>query len=206
MRKRSLLAALALVVGSCSIPTDENAQVIPQSDLAPSLQQNPTTTTSTTIPEIRTREFTYYLLADRADTPQREVRPVVASIPEGTLFEAIDIMDVEGFRERIGADPGLLNTVFQYDVVGLEIDDGVATVFLRTIDETPDTALRDVAAQLVWTVTGEEGVEALLINLDDAAIELPTSNDDNLTGGPVTIDDYQAYDPDQTTTVPPDDN
>lgn len=225
MRKIGLFAALAVVVGSCSIPTDETARAIPQGDLAPSLQQNPTTTTITTVPEIRTRDFAYFLLAEDDETSQRKVQQVVASIPQGSLFDAIDPMDAEGFRDRVGADPGWFNVVFQYDVVGVEVDDGVATVFLQTIGDTPvNTVLRDVAAQLVWTVTGEEGVERMLINIDDAPAELPTTNDaENLTDQPVTIDDYEDYnadagaddepDPDQstttsttTTTVPPDDN
>lgn len=224
MRKTGLLAALALVVGACSIPTDEAARAIPQGDLAPSLQQNPTTTTITTVPEVRTRDFAYFLLTEDADTSQRKVQQVVASIPQGSLFDAIDPMDAEGFRDRVGADPGLFNVVFQYDVVGVAVDDGVATVFLQTIGDTPvNTVLRDVAAQLVWTVTGEEGVERMLINIDDAPAELPTTNDaENLTDQPVTIDDYEDYnaddaetDPDQTTTtaeatttttVPPGDN
>lgn len=218
MRRLGVAIATTVVIAACSIPTDDTAQVIAQESLAPSLQQNPTTTTSTTLPTILTREFAYFLLAD-PDTEQRTVRQVVAPIEQGSLFEAIDPMDVEGFKTRIGADESLFNLVDRYDVVDVRLNDGIATVFLLTLGDAPDNpVLRDVAAQLVWTLTGEEDVDAVLINIDGDPAELPTTNDDNLTNSSVRPEDYELYDPERqdettttttstttTTTVPPED-
>jgi hypothetical protein len=219
VKSMSLMIALCLTAASCSLPTDDRAQVIAQAELAPSLQQA-TTTTSTTLLEVRTVEFAYYLLANQADSEQRVIQQVPpVSIADGSLFEAIDPMDVDGFKETIGADDALFNVVPQYDIVGVDLDDGIATVSLVTLVEAPDNApLRDVAAQLVWTLTGDERVDGVLFVIDDDPVDIPTTNE-NMPERPVTIDDYQAYNAEAddttttstsstttTTTVPLDDN
>jgi spore germination protein GerM len=111
-------------------------------------------------------------------------------------------MEVEGFREAIGADESLLNKVSQYDVSGIEVRDGVATVFLLTLGEAPNNpVLRDVAAQLVWTLTGADNVDRVLFNIDGELALIPTTNTDNTTTNePVTTDDYQDYNPEDTDT------
>ncbi|MDW3218538.1 MAG: hypothetical protein R8F63_07965 [Acidimicrobiales bacterium] len=227
---RRLLAvslAVALLVVGCSLPTDESAQVIAQDRLDESLRRV-TTTTTTTVPPVRTRDFAYFLLTTPEDNDViRKVRQVPVPVALGTpLFDLIDPMGAEDFAASLNTDEGLINQVREYDVIDITIDDsrgggvGVATVFLETIGEDPPNAvvLRDVAAQLVWTLTGEPDIGQILISIDGELQELPTTNDDqNLTSEPVDTDDYADYNPElvddppddtttttTSTTVPPD--
>lgn len=206
-----------LVVASCAVPTDDSPQVIAQADLAPSLQQSTTTTSSTTVPT-EARDFAYYLLAELPDSDRRVVRQVVAPVRYNTLFEAIEPMEGDGFAATI-TDEELVNRVSRYDVEAVDIDGGVATVFLRTLTDVPDNpTLRDVAAQLVWTLTSSgDDVRAIRITIDGEPTQIPTTNDeDSLV---VTIDDFALYNEEienaettttsapatSSTTIPPDD-
>lgn len=228
LRRLTMLALVsALVAGGCSLPTDESAQVIEQARLDESLRRV-TTTTTTTTPPVRTRDFAYFLLTTPAqDDVIRKVRQVPVPVALTTsLFDLIDPMGEEGFPASLGAEEGLINQVRDYDVIDLTIDDsrgggvGVATVFLETVGEEPpgDVVLRDVAAQLVWTLTGEPEIGQMLISIDGELQELPTTNvGENLTRDPVDTDDYADYNPElvddppddtttttTSTTVPPD--
>lgn len=213
------ILALASLAAGCSLPTDDNAQVIAQDELAPSLQRV-TTTTTAPLPESQTRNFAYYLLEPMPESEQRVVRQVVFPIPTGTLLDAVEPMDEDGFKETIGADPALINTVNQYDISDITVDDGLATVFLLSLGDTGNTVQLNVAAQLVWTLLGDPQVEGVLFNIDGERALIPTTNADNsTTDQPVTTLDYQLFDPEAddtstttsssststTTTVPPHD-
>lgn len=210
----TLALMVGIAVGGCSLPTDDAAQLLPQEELAPSLQRVPTTSTTTTLPRVEPRDFAYFLLANLADSEQLQVRQVLSEVAYISLFEAVEPMEVEGFREAIGADESLLNKVSQYDIASIDVADGLATVFLLTLGEAPDNpVLRDVAAQLVWTLTGDDSVDRVLFNIDGELALIPTTNADNTTDQPVTTDDYEAYNSEvtatttsstsSTTTVPP---
>ena len=220
---RPFALALAVVIGiaaGCSLPTDDSAQVIAQADLAPSLQQSTTTSTTTTIPQVEARDFAYFLLANKPDSDQLEVQQVPSQVVYTSLFEAVEPMEIEGFRESIGADPSLINNVSQYDIADIVVVDGTATVFLRSLGEAPGNRVQlNVAAQLVWTLTGDDSVERVLFNIDGEPALIPTTNADNsTTADPVTTDDYLAFDAEAagtttttsstttSTTVPPEDN
>lgn len=205
MRHFISLLALGLLAVGCSLPTDETAQVIPEAELAPSLQKVPTTTTAPP-PEFQTRDFAYFLLEQKPETEQRVVRRVVVPIPEGSLFEAIEPMEVDGFKETIGADAALINTVNQYDIVAVKIDDDIATVFLESLGSEPPNVpvLRDVAAQLAWTLTGDGQVDGVLFSVDGEPQSIPTSAES--VDRPVDTDDYTTYNDasgQTSTTVPP---
>lgn len=221
MRRVAALCVAGLMLGaSCSVPTDESAQIIEQERLDEALRRVTTTTSSTTLPPVVTRDFAYYLLDDPEDRP-RQVRQVVAPVPVGaSLLEIILPMAEEGFRDSIGAED-FINQVRAYAIEDLTVDDGIATVFLAADpDSLPRrTTLQDVAAQLVWTLTGEPGVDAILININGNPQELPTTDEDaGLTTEPVDTTSYDLYNPEReppetttssssttttTTTVPP---
>lgn len=183
---------LASVAVGCSLPTDDRAQVIDDAELAPSLQ-TVTTTTTLPLPVSQTREFAYFLLEQKPESEQRVVHQVAVPIPNGSLFAAVEPMEVDGFKETIGADPALINTVNQYDIVAVDLDDGIATVFLESLGSEPPNVpvLRDVAAQLVWTLTGDGSVEGVRFNVDGAPQSIPTSTES--VDRPVTTDDYATY-------------
>ncbi len=197
----TLVVGLAALAVGCSLPTDDNAQLIAEADLAPSLQDSPTTTTEPT-PVAQTREFAYFLLEPKPGSEQRVVRQIVVPVQTAwSLFETVERMEVDGFKETIGADPAWINTVNQYDIVGLEVDDRVATVFLESLGSGPPDvqALRDVAAQLVWTLTGDVDVDSVLFDVDGAPQSIPTSAES--VDRPVDTDDYATYNDEPTTTT-----
>ncbi|MEM7141909.1 MAG: hypothetical protein AAF548_12845 [Actinomycetota bacterium] len=213
-RLRAIVLLVAVVAAACSLPTDESAQVIDQERLDDALQREPTTTTSTTLP-VRTRDFAFFLLVESGEGGVREVLQVPAVVPDASYAEILTPMSAEGFTEEIGADPDTtINQVRQYTLADVQVDpqSGIATVFLQTDPEQElpgQTDLRDVAAQLVWTLTGEEGIDSILINIDETLQSIPTTNEaQNLTDDPVTIDDFESYNPEiepaSTTTEPPD--
>jgi spore germination protein GerM len=219
MKRVISIVAVGLLAFGCSLPTDDSPQVIAEAELAPSLQKV-TTTTTTPPPELQTRDFAYFLLEQKPESEQRVVRQVVVPIRTGSLFEAVEPMEVDGFKETIGADPAWINTVNQYDIVAIELDDRVATVFLESLGSEPPNVpvLRDVAAQLVWTLTGDGQVDGVLFNVDGEAQSIPTSTES--VDRPVDTDDYATYNDEPgststtttssstttTTTVPPDDS
>jgi hypothetical protein len=217
------LASLMLVAAACSLPNDESAQIIDQERLDGALQRVTTTTSSTTLPPPLTVDFAYYLLVDTEEG--RKLQQVVVAIPESqSISVTIAAMAVEGFPESIGADPDVtINRVRLYEVESVTFtpEASTATVAL-TIDpevEPPDNSqLVDVAAQLVWTLTGIDGIELIEFVIDGETQDIPTQ--EGQTDELLSRDDYRIYDaeapdepPDETTsttstttttTVPPD--
>ncbi|MDG2027362.1 MAG: GerMN domain-containing protein [Acidimicrobiales bacterium] len=217
------LASLMLVAAACSLPNDESAQIIDQERLDGALQRVTTTTSSTTLPPPLTVDFAYYLLVDTEEG--RKLQQVVVAIPESqSISVTIAAMAVEGFPESIGADPDVtINRVRLYEVESVTFtpEASTATVAL-TIDpevEPPDNSqLVDVAAQLVWTLTGVDGIELIEFVIDGETQDIPTQ--EGQTDELLSRDDYRIYDaeapdepPDETTsttstttttTVPPD--
>jgi hypothetical protein len=212
-----------LVAAACSLPNDESAQIIDQERLDGALQRVTTTTSSTTLPPPLTVDFAYYLLVDTEEG--RKLQQVVVAIPESqSISVTIAAMAVEGFPESIGADPDVtINRVRLYEVESVTFtpEASTATVAL-TIDpevEPPDNSqLVDVAAQLVWTLTGVDGIELIEFVIDGETQDIPTQ--EGQTDELLSRDDYRIYDaeapdepPDETTsttstttttTVPPD--
>ena len=173
----AMLAVLGAVSAGCALPTDDNAQVIAEEKLSPALQ-DVAPATIPVVPESQTRDFAYFLLEPLPESEIRVVRQFVQAIPRGSLLSAVEPMEGDGFTETLGADPAWVNNVNQYDIVKIADADGVATVFLRSLgSEPPDNnVLRDVAAQLVWTLTGD-GVTGVLFNVNDAPQSVPTSTE-----------------------------
>ena len=224
MRSIAFATALLLFAAGCSLPTDGQAAVIDQDRLDESLQR--VTTTSTTTLPVAIRPVAYYLLREATgETPQRKVKQVVVDIPDtDDLFELLQPMFEDDFKDTATVDEPeeLINQVTEYLLVAVLRPPGspTATVFLESRGEPPDNpVLKDVAAQLVWTLTGFSAVDNILINIDGSLVALPTTDDDTSTTEAVDRTRYESYDPEiveappsttttsttttTTTTVPP---
>jgi hypothetical protein len=208
MRKQQLLlwfVALCLVAASCSVPTDNNVSAIDEALLPESLQETTTTTTSTTLPGGNLQRRVFFLLREVAESEQRKVQQVPLDVPEGTVDEFIAQMFTEGFALTVNADreEPLVNQLVAYDEfvrVGFNDDTDTATVYLRHEGEEPgDRQLKDVAAQLVFTITSLEGIERISININDSLVNLPTTNEDTGNLEAVSVDDYLLYNPEEDT-------
>ncbi|MFT5201061.1 MAG: hypothetical protein ACI9C1_000429 [Candidatus Aldehydirespiratoraceae bacterium] len=228
MKKPHLLLWLAVVglfVASCSVPTDNNVTAIDEALLPESLQETTTTTTSTTLPGEDLQRRVFFLLREVAESVQREVQQVELDVPKGTVDDFIGQMFEEGFALTIneGREEPLVNQLVAYDEfvrVGFNDDTDTATVYLRHEGEEPgDQTLKDVAAQLLWTLTTLDGIEQISININDQLVNLPTTNEDTGSLEAVSRGDYLLYDgevdisaptttlePVATTTVPPEED
>jgi Sporulation and spore germination len=224
MRSIAFATVLMIFAAGCSLPTDEQATVIDQDRLDQSLQR--VTTTSTTTLPISIRPVAYYLLREATgETPQRKVKQVVVDIPDtDDLFELLQPMFEDDFADNATAEEPeeLINqaTAYLLSAVSRPPESPTATVFLESRGEPPgNPVLKDVAAQLVWTLTGFSAVDSILINIDGSPVALPTTDDDTSTTEAVDRTRYQSYDPEiveeppsttttsttttTTTTVPP---
>ena len=206
----SLLAALLVLLvfaASCSVPTDETAQEIDPEELPDVLRPTSTTTTST-LPAPLSETVTVYLLRN----PEVEDQPVVvprerdvlaASGPEAAL-EPLFGSGLTVVTE-LEQDDGLFNALDEFALNDVGLDEGVATIDISHIDATtgePDdapigTGLLDVAAQLVFSATEDDRVEAVLIERDGEPLSLPTQTEggDSEEDQPVDRTDYARYDP-----------
>jgi hypothetical protein len=228
MRKQLLrwLAAVVLFAASCSVPSDNSVTAIDETRLAESLQETTTTTTGATLPGENLQRRVFFLLRQVAESEQRKVQQVPLDVLEGTVDELIAQMFTEEFAltANEGRDEPLVNQLVAYDEfvrVGFNDDTDTATVYLRHEGEVPgDLTLKDVAAQLVFTLTSLVGIEQISININDLLVNLPTSTG-AVTGNleAVSIDDYLLYNPEvdtsastttmaptTTTTVPPEED
>lgn len=211
--RRLFIVALMLLTLGCAVPTEDSAQVIDQEEL-PDALRNSTTTTTTTLPaSTATEPFEYYVLQSRAEQETRFVVAVSRPVGVGaTTAEKLEPLFGDDFVTSEEDEEGLFNQISVFDL--LAIDDanesGVATVKLEIESETEVErgALADVAAQLVWTLTELDGIEAILIEINGELTQLPTDDEGDVSES-VTRENYRTYErdfvPPETVEEPSDD-
>ena len=206
---RAPVALLLIVAVGCAVPLDESTQVIDQDALPERLRNTPSTTTTTTTTPVETREVNYYLLLSATDQPRRFVTPVARTVPdEGRISPIVAEMFDPEFTAAEDTE-GLINQVevFTFTEVVVDVDTAVATVVLEAAEtDLPNSDdLRDIAAQLVWTLVQFPSVDRVQIKINGELASLPT--DEGELDRPVVTDDFKTYDPnfeppDPTTTAP----
>lgn len=197
-----ILVGCLLCLSGCAVPTSDSVDLIAQEDL-PENVRKATTTTSTTLPE-NTVDVDYYLLVQPPDVEQLKVelasRPVAFSESLSELLEPMFSGEFVQPDDRDDDGRQLINQVPAYEFVRVRRpdDSNVATVELETFDDPGpgNSTLRDVAAQLVFTLTSFSAVESVAIEIDGERASLPTTNAEGNTDEPVDRDDYALYDPD----------
>lgn len=197
-----------LVIAGCSISVDESAQVIDQDELPEVLRRATTTTVPTTVPGEDEREVEYYLLRSIPDVEQLVVEISRRRVLDtGFLDDFIRPMFDEGFATA-EAEEGLINQLpnFVLEQALLPQGSSTAIVTLSFEGEAPNREItKDVAAQLVFTLTAFEPVDSIQVQIGDEIQALPTTDDEagDVTR-PVDRDDYERYSPDfvpETTTT-----
>ena len=181
MRRRALLPLAALVLAGCGIdpqsaPDDIAISPIPAVTTAP--------TAGSSGPEV-----TLWFLADERLTP------VTRPASESTPATALELL--AGGPDQEEADAGLTSAVARQPLTVDDPDpdaDGVLTVEVtRTFSSVSgDDQLREVA-QVVWTATEFDEVDAVRFAIDGEALEVPT--DLGLSDEPVDRDDYASLAP-----------
>jgi spore germination protein GerM len=179
VRRRALLPLIVLVIAGCGVDPQSAPEDIAISPI-PAVTSEPTTGSAG--PEV-----TLWFLADERLTPL--TRPASESTP-ATALELL----AEG-PDPGEADAGLTTAVARQPFAVDDPDaDGVLTVEVtRTFSSVSgDDQLREVA-QVVWTATEFDGVDAVRFATDGEALEVPT--DLGLSDEPVDRDDYASLAP-----------
>lgn len=185
-RLRSLIALGALAVASfaCGIPTDEEPRALP-----PTPVPSPTATETAASP--RTEQIFLLDPDDRLVAVDREVDPArpIASLVAALAQEPEAADQAAGYVTSVPADTVVLDVA--------ETADGVWRVDLGGFLESAGDAEAQVRplAQIVYSLTALEEVDALLFLFDGEQSNVPADTGELEPTDPVTPDDYASYRP-----------
>lgn len=193
----ALLGAVVFAATACSVPTDENALVIDPEDLPEILRTDVTTTTTTTLPEVRSIPVTYYLLQpdeDRVIAVEREISATA------TLQDSLAGL-FEDFRTEDEQAEGLRHALLEFQLVTAVLDDGLATIDVTQVEpenELDADAIFNAVVQLVWTATEDRDIRSVRILIDSEPQILTTTRPEGDTeeGEPVDRTFFATFDPD----------
>ena len=191
MRRRALALALGAVVltGGCGIGPQDEPEDLDVGSL-PSVTATPTTSAAGFPVRL------WFLREDRLVEVRR-------SAPDPAPDTALDLLAEgptpeearEGLTTAVSGAPTILDGPADGDA------DGVVTVDVPPAftGVAGDDQLRAVA-QVVWTVTEFDGVDAVRFTTEDEPLEVPT--DQGLSDQPVDRDDYASLAPAEGTDAP----
>ncbi len=200
----------SLLLGSCSLPTDETAQPIAPEQLPDSLRSDLTTTTTTIEPPLAVPVGIFLIdLAGEREIVIEVIREVETT---ASLFDRLALLFGDEVRSNEDVELGYTNPVGEFTLTSAERNENdIAIIDIVALDEdgNPITVgrdvLRNVAAQLVYTATGFNAIRGVRILIDGERVVLPTTDEQGDTEEVVTRADYDRYDPllvVTTTTVP----
>ncbi len=210
--RRLVVSALliSLIVGACSLPTDESAQVINPDELPDGLRSDLTATTTTIEPPSAIPIGIF--LIDLADERKIVVEVTREVETTASLFDRLSFLFGDEVRTEADRELGYSNPVGEFTLTSVERNDNdVAIIDIIAVDENgaevavSGDVLRDAAAQLVYTATGFSAIRAVRILINGERVVLPTTTDEGDTEDVVSRGDYERYLPEfvvVTTTVP----
>lgn len=150
--------------------------------------QTTTTITTTTVPVVTVPVLVYFLAGERLVPAARELP---APVSARDLLRSL----LDGPTEDEAAT-GLVSAIAgEVRLLGLAVDAGVATIDLSDdfLTVGPPRQIEAIA-QLVWTVTGIQGVSTTRFAIEGELTEVSTA-DGTLTRSPVGRAEYAAYAP-----------
>lgn len=189
-----LLTAIAVltasvVMAACGVPSDSGPREINPDNVQYGLLE-PSTTTTTAADPSATAMATVYLL--NADNRLVAVdRQIFESLTVGSALASL----IQGATPAEQGE-GLRSAIYQQTaVLGAEVSDGLAIVDVSDAFTGVDAQEQIFAlAQVVFSATEIEGVNAVQIRLNSTAVEVPRS-DGTLTRDPLTRNDYSSLAP-----------
>lgn len=199
-RRRRLLGALTalvLLLAACGIPEDDAPRA-----LAPVL---PTPVAPTPTPEpANVTDFTVYLI----DTASNRLVPVVREVPDPVVPSALIAELIETPTDE-EAEASFSTFVPETTTLAGVSDPDDGLLVLNFVPEGGfadilDAQLNAALAQVVYTLTGAEGIDRIQINIDGAATQWPTDAGAQTV---LTRTDFATLDPDfvePTPTAEPD--
>jgi spore germination protein GerM len=189
----TVLMALALATASCSVSTNE--EPVAAGDVFGEFEQ-PTTTTSSTVPEGSDKTALVYFLEADGSTTVQAVRRTYEQ--EAGIEEVLaDLFETPPAEEETGqeGDPALTTAIpetatlrsaepARRDARELVVD---ATGLFGSID---GSQLRNALAQIVYTATARPGVSSVSFT-SDGETRSPIVGDGTTVERPVEREDYQ---------------
>lgn len=206
MRTAAVLgAAAALAAVGCSVPLDETAQVVDDSELPESLRPGVTLPTAVAAEsEVLADDRTVYLLTTPQDTERTLAVAVTRPLPpDARLGDVLATLFGKSTTPE-EADSGYFNTLELFKMNSVSLRDDVATVDIGllsvedtpTAEETPPAdQLKQAAVQLVFTIS-DWGVHGTRILLNGEEVSIPTSDADADPGEVLRINAYEQFQPD----------
>jgi spore germination protein GerM len=182
----------ALLLAACGVPADSSPQLLDETALPPELADPGTTTTTTEIPAAAVIQSVYFF--DDEDLLAETEREVPAPVD---AHEVLDVLFVGPTEQE--SDDLLLRSSIPNNAVILDTEqsDVVLTVNLAagSLEEIEGELQKSAIAQIVFTATGIEGIEGVLIQIDGEVRQLPTDESDSHEDQPVRRADYRSFDP-----------
>ncbi len=206
LRNHVVAVMIGLSLLSCSLPVDDQASVIPQTELPDVLRSDLATTPTVTVaPGSTTEPVTIYLLAVVAD--RSVVMATSRDVDQSADFEArIGTLFGTEIRTDAEKEMGWSNALREFVLLNASVNEnGIAIIDMVAVDAEglPITVearlLADAAAQLVYTATSLTKAIGVRILIDGETAFLPTAGGD--TKQVVSTSDFERYDPDYVPTT-----
>ena len=183
-----LLAAFA---AACGVPADSSPQLLDETALPAELTDPSTTTTTSEAPASSVDQPVYFF--DEENFLSETAREVPSPVdPE----EVLEILFLGPTEEE--SDEDLLRSAIPLETEILETEqtDAVLTVNLApgSLEEIEGDLQKSAIAQIVYTATGIDGIDGVLIKIDGEFRQLPTDEGDSQENEPVTRSDYRSFD------------
>ncbi len=198
-----LAAAAVLLVGlGCTVPSEQTASVIDPTELPDQLRTDiPPSTTAAPVESPSAVPITLYVIAPL--TERHVVAPIQREIdPRADLFMRLSLMFVSDLFVENDAEAEYQNALASLELTRAEANEGgiaVIDIVQRDVDgevvALDNDALRDAAAQLVYTATSFEEIDRVRLLYDGERRILPTQGTEGDTDRLLTTADYPLYDP-----------
>ncbi|MDH3752794.1 MAG: GerMN domain-containing protein [Acidimicrobiia bacterium] len=189
-RAAAAIVTAGLLLASCGVPVDRQPRALDETELPSGLSS--TTTTTVDQPEPAGVEVDIFLVGeDDLLVPVKQEVPVPVDT-KSVIETLIGSADADSFAELLADER--LRTEIPADTVVIDAvaDGGVLTVNLgpeglATLE--PEQQLLAIA-QMVFTATGLESVDGVLLAIDGELRPLPTLGEPTEGQRPVTREDY----------------
>lgn len=193
MRPAYFLAALLLVAcaAACGVPADSSPQLLDESALPAELTDPSTTTTTTEAPASSVDQPVYFF--DEEDFLDETPREVPSPVDPREVLEILFLgpteeeSDEESLRSAIPLETEILSVEQADDILTIDLAAG-------SLEEIEGDLQKSAIAQIVYTATGIDGINGVLIQIDGELSQLPTDEGDSREDEPVTRADYRSFD------------
>lgn len=185
------VATIALVVGSCTVSTNEDPVAV--GNLFDPLVE--TTTTSTSVPENATKLVTEYLL--RTSDGATELVPVEREVDVDAGIEEVlrNLFTVPPGPDRPPEEAGLSSAISEpARLIDAELSPGTSRLVVNVsglFGSSGGSGLRNALAQIVWTATESPEITEVSF-LDDGEPQNAIVGSGDLVAGAVNRNDYRT--------------